>query len=401
MPHIAGHQDFSGRGLGAILSPPPPGTFPPVSNVQSPTGIPPTGLIGSEQAIQQGLGGQLGLLAQGIGGAQGEIDLATGQARQDINQSLFPSIVSLRSGFSQGRQDLDPFLAGGAGASQLQAAQSGALGPEAQAQAFQNFQQSPGQQFAIEQGRQNILRSAAATQGIGGGNVLRELNRQGIGQAQQNFQQQFQNLGQVAGRGQQIAGAQAGLASQAGLATGQVQQARGQNLANIAQQGGRDLSNLALQGGVLPAQAVGGAANQLAQGRFITGQQIAQAAGGTAAGQAGLQSQLGAGLSSQFGQGITNLANLTSGTGAQSAQLQQNLATILANIGTGAGSQAANFTNAAAQFDASGILGQNTAVQNTLQQLLQLIPQGGGGGVNIDQSIANNPNTLGTITPQG
>jgi len=316
--------------------------------------IPPTGLIGSEQAIQQGLGSQLGLLAQGIGSAQGEIDVATGRA-------LAP---------------LSPFAQQGQQASQIQAVQSGALGPEAQQQAFQQFNNSPGQQFAIDQGRQNILRSAAATQGTGGGNVLRELNRQGIGQAQQFFQQGFNNLGQVANRGFNAAGAQSG----------------------IQERGGQNLSNLALQGGVLPAQAVGNAAGQLSQGRFITGQQLAQAAGGISAGQANLQNQLGQGLSNQFGQGSTNLANLVSGTGQQSAQLQQNLATILANIGTGSASQAAGFTSAAAQFDASGILGQNTAVQNTLSQLLQLIPQGGGGSINSSFGANSDPFGIGSAS---
>lgn len=329
----------------------------------------PFGLSGSEQSIQQGLTGQLGLLAQGIGGAQGEIDLATQQARGDITQ-----------GFNQATSAINPFVQGGAQASQLQQAQAGVLGPEAQAQFFQNFQQSPAQQFALEQARLASLKSAGATQSLGGGNIQRELQRQAIGFSQQNEQQNFQNLGQLAGAGQQAAGFQAGLFGQ-----------QGQNLANITQQSGANLSSLALQGGVLPAQAVGNAAGQLSQGRFITGQQIAQAAGGTAAGQANLQNQLGAGLASQFGQGNTNLANLTSGTGAQSAQLQQNLATILANIGTGSASQAAGFTNAAAQFDASGILGQNTAVQNTLQQLLQLIPQredpGSGSGASIQSQI--------------
>jgi len=347
MAHIPGHVLAGGAGFSALN--------------QLPQGIPPTGLIGSEQAIRGGLGAQLGLLGQGIGAAQGEIDLATGRARGDVF-----------GGFNQATGAINPFVQGGAQASQLQQAQSGALGPEAQAQAFQQFQNSPGQQFAIDQGQQAVLRNAAATGGLGGGNVLRELNRQGIGQAQQNFQQQFQNLGSIAGRGQQAAGLQAGLFGQ-----------QGQSLANIAQQGGVNLSNLALQGGVLPAQAVGSAAGQLAQGRFGVGQQLAQAAQGISTGQANLQNQLGSGLANQFGQGSTNLANLASGTGAQSAQLQQNLATILANIGTGAGSQAAGFTNAAAQFDASGILGQNTAVQNTLAQLLQLIPQGGGGGGGI------------------
>jgi len=339
--------------------------------------IPPTGLIGSEQAIQQGLGSQLGLLAQGIGSAQGEIDISTGQARQDIGR-----------GFGRAVGAIDPFIQGGADASQLQAAQSGALGAEAQQQAFQDFQASPGQQFLQQEAERALLRNAGATGGLGGGNVLRELQQQAIGLAQQDFQNQFGRLGQVAGTGQQAAGTQAGLLAQ-----------RGQALGNVAQQGGANLSNLALQGGVLPAQAVGGAAGQLAQGRFGVGQQLAQAAQGISTGQANLQNQLGGGLANQFGQGSTNLANLTSGTGAQSAQLQQNLASILANIGTGTASNAAGFTNAAAQFDASGILGQNTAVQNTLSQLLQLIPQGGGSSQPPPQIPAAGVNFGGGTTP--
>lgn len=318
--------------------------------------LPPTGLIGSEQAIRQGLTGQLGSIAQGVGSAQGEIDLATAIARGDINQ-----------GYGQAQQALSPYGAGGAGATNIQAALSGSLGPQAQAEAFKNYQQSPGQAYALEQGRRNLLAGASATGGLGGGNVQRELMRQGIGMAQQNFQQDFNNLGTIANRGMATAG------QQAGLNVGQ-----GQNLANITTGAGQNLANLALQGGVLPAQAIGSAAGQLAQGRFGTGQQIAQAAGTTSANLANLQNQLGQGMANQYGQGSTNLANIVSGAGQGSSQLQQQLSTILANIGTGAGSQQAGYANTAAQYDAAGILGQNQAVQNTLGQLLQLIPQGGG-----------------------
>jgi len=338
---------------------------------------PPTGLIGSEQAIQGGLGAQLGLLAQGIGGAQGEIDIATQQARGDITQ-----------GFGQATGAINPFIQGGAEASQLQAAQSGALGPEAQAQAFQNFQQSPGQQFALQQAEQASLRNAAATQGLGGGNIQRELQRQAIGFAQQDFGNQFNRLGQVAAGGQLAAGLQAGLFGQQGL-----------NLANVTSQGGVNLSKLALQGGTLPAAAVGAAASTLATGRLNTGVNLANAVSGISTGQSNLQTQLGSGLANQFGQGSVNIANLASGTGAQSAQLQQNMATLLANSGIGVGSTAAQFTNLASQFDAGGILGQNTAVQNTLQQLLQLIPQGGGSNTPPPQIPAAGSNFGGGTTP--
>ena len=173
--------------------------------------LPPTGLIGSEQALRQGLAGQLGSIAQGVGAAQGEIDYATGQAVGT----------------------LDPYTQGGAGATNIQAALSGAMGPQAQAQAFQNYQQSPGQEYALEQGRRNLLAGAAATGGVGGGNTQRELMRQGVGMAQQNYQQDFNNMGTVANRGMGAAGQQAGMQVNAG----------------------QNLANLALQGGVLPAQA--------------------------------------------------------------------------------------------------------------------------------------------------
>ena len=290
-----------------------------------------TGLTGGENAIRQGLTGQLTALGQGIGSAQGEIDAATGQAIGALN----------------------PFLQGGAEASQLQAAQSGALGPEAQAQAFQNFQNSPGQQFALEQVEQGRIRNAAATGGLGGGNIRRELDRVNLGNAQQNFQQQFQNLGQVAGAGRGIAGQQAGIFGQQGA----------------------NLSNLALQGGILPAQAIGNAASNISNQRFTTGQQIAQAAGGTTSGLANLQNQLGQQASGVFGQGSTNLANLVSGTGQASSQLQQQLGTILANVELGLGSTLTDIAQTSSQFDAAGILGQNTAMQNALSQLIELFPR--------------------------
>lgn len=318
--------------------------------------IPRTGLIGSEQALQQGLNSQLGLVGQGIGSAQGEIDRATAIARGDINQ-----------GYNNAQQNLSPYAAGGANAANMQAALMGVMGQEAQAQAFQNYAASPGQEYALEQGRKNLLAGASATGQLGGGNVLRELNRQGIGTAQQNFQQDFNNMGTVANRGLNVAGQQAGMNVN-----------RGQGLAGIQQNAGANLSNLALQGGVLPAQMVGNTANQLAQGRFGVGQQLAGAASNTTNNLANLQNQLGQGMSNQFGQGNTNIGNLVSQAGQGSSALSQQLSTILSNIATGSGSSQANNSLAAGQFDAAGIMGQNQAVQNTMSQLMQLIPRQGG-----------------------
>lgn len=264
-------------------------------------GVPPTGLVGLEQAIGGGLQTALGTLGGGLGSAQAEIDIGN---------------VGLES----------------------QAALAGLRGPEAQASAFANFQQSPGQQFLTEQAERALTRNAAATGGLGGGNVLQELQRQAIGLAQQDFSNQFQ-------RGQQVLGSQ--------------------------QASARDLSGLAAQGGILGSQLISGAAGDIGAGRFTTGQQLAQAASGTTAGLANLQNQLGAGQANILGQGTTNLANLVSGTGTASSALQQQLAQILANIGTGTAASAATPISLAGQFDAAGILGQNAAVQGALGQLLE------------------------------
>ena len=86
MAHVPGHQrNFSALGQNPAFQQAIAQQQQQASLVNQPLQqAPPTGLIGSEQAIQQGLSGQLGLLAQGIGSAQGEIDLATQQARGDI-----------------------------------------------------------------------------------------------------------------------------------------------------------------------------------------------------------------------------------------------------------------------------------------------------------------------------
>lgn len=262
--------------------------------------VPQTGVLGAQNIIQQGTGEALGIL----GGA-------FGQAREDI-------------------------MGGGAGMEQ-QAALAGLLGPRAQQQAMVGFEQSPGQRYLQQEAERAVLRNAAATGGLSGGNVLRELQQQAIGMAQQDFQNQFQ-------RGQQVLGMQ--------------------------QQQGQALANLAAQGGQLGAGLVGGATTQLGEQAFGAGQQLAQQAAATAGALGGLQQQLGAGISGITGQGLTNLANLASGTGQMSAQQLNQLATTLANLGVGAGTQAAQMGSLAGQFDAAALAGMGSFGQNTIQQLI-------------------------------
>ena len=76
---------------------------------------------------------------------------------------------------------------------------------EQQQSAFDKFNQSPGQQFLRDRAQKNLLRNSAAIGGLGGGNVRSALVQQGVGFAQQDFNNQFGRLGQLAGQGQNAA----------------------------------------------------------------------------------------------------------------------------------------------------------------------------------------------------
>ena len=80
------------------------------------------------------------------------------------------------------------------------------LGEEGeQEEAFQAFNESPGQKFLRDRGERATVRNAGAIGGLGGGNVRKALTEFGIGTAQQDFQNQFGRLGQLAGQGQSAA----------------------------------------------------------------------------------------------------------------------------------------------------------------------------------------------------
>ena len=237
---------------------------------------PPVGLIGSEQALRQGQTGAEAALRGGLRGGLSALDV--------------------------GNEGLD-----------IQAALAGLRGGPAQATAFQNFQQSPGQQFLREQGEQTILRNQAAIGGLGGGNVRRALTEFGIGTAAQDFGNQFQ-------RGQQVIGSQQALAPTA---------------ANLISGTGQNI-----------AQSRLGTGQNLAGGRFQTGSALSN-----------LLSQQGGGAADIIGTGSANIAQLLQGFGGQQAGSNQALATLLANLAAQQGTAAAGQPSAAQFLQNTGSLG--------------------------------------------
>jgi hypothetical protein len=119
--------------------------------------------------------------------------------------------------YAETKEQLMPFITGGSGAFQQQQALSGALGPAAQAEAFNAYQESPSVQFLREQGLRDVRRQAIGRGGLGSGETLKELTKFSQGLALQDFASQFNRLGSVSGAGLGAAQALAGVGSQHGI----------------------------------------------------------------------------------------------------------------------------------------------------------------------------------------
>lgn len=126
-----------------------------------------------------------------------------------------------------------------------------------QRQAFEAFNESPGQKFMRDRAQKNLLRNSSAIGGLGGGNVRSALVEQGAGFAQQDYNNQFARLGQIAGQGQ----------------------AATTNLGQFGAQAAGNIANLGVAGSEARASGILGAS----QARSNTVNQLAGLAG-TAAG---------------------------------------------------------------------------------------------------------------------
>jgi hypothetical protein len=127
---------------------------------------------------------------------------AAGRAAEGQERAQATNIQESARQFDVTQESLKPFQEAGVSALSQQQALIGLSGPEEQEAAFAAFNESPGQAFLRERAERSLVRQAGALGGLGGGNVRAELVRQGVGEAQQDFQNQFGRLGQIAGQGQ-------------------------------------------------------------------------------------------------------------------------------------------------------------------------------------------------------
>lgn len=264
---------------------------------------------------EYGLGPAFSTIAQGATDATARI----GQTQQQVSGL-----------YNQGLGYLDPYMQGGGQAHDLQAALSGALGPEAQQQAFSSYSSSPGVQFAQKEAERALLRNASATGGLGGGNVLRDLTQLAAGTAMQDFGNQFSRLGEVANRGYGAATTGAGLRGQ----EAQVQSGLGQFAANI------------------PLQASQAQAGM----QFQTGRDISSNINSTISALSPLINQQGAGMSDITGQTTNNLNTLFQMASQGDSNAVQQLQAMLGNLSTGGASMVGGLP--IIQGQPSNLLGQ-------------------------------------------
>jgi len=298
--------------------PVPPATNQPAA-VQptqvAPQAVPQTGLIGSENALLGGFTGAMQSLGEGAAGANNALGAYANQATPAGIQNA------------------------GANATQMQAAYTGALGSDAQKAAFEQYNASPALGYQTSQVNQALERSAAARGGLLSGNVLSEIGKQTQGLYQQDFQNNFNNLGRVSDTGLSIASKIADLST-----------TLGQNKAQLYSQTGENLG----------------------AGRTNAGLAIAQNASTTANNISQLLKEQGIGISDSMSSDITTISNLLHEAGMQDAADAKSLAQILANISGGQASNLQQGYQAVGDAQAAGILGQSAAIQNGITQAAQL-----------------------------
>ena len=140
----------------------------------------------------------MGSIVKGVfGGGDAAKDAASIQA-----QAGREGVAEQRRQFDVTQANIQPFQQAGVGALGQEQALLGLAGQQAQQQALDAFQLSPGQEFLRQQGEQARIRNAAATGGLGGGNVQRELETFGQGLASQALGEQLNRLASLRGGGQ-------------------------------------------------------------------------------------------------------------------------------------------------------------------------------------------------------
>ena len=285
-----------------------------------------TGVDQSNAALARRANKAQGFLRAGGEQAQEQISAGVGALEQGEQRG----IQVLNEAFQSAVDPISGFVDPGRRAQALQAAMTGALGPEAQAAAVKNFSQDPGTKFAVEESERALARNAARFGGLGGGNVRKELSRQATGRALQNFNNRISQLGGIAAQG--LSAAQT---------VGQLEGQRGQSSANLIGQTASSIAGQQQAGAGISAD-IGSLSAELKQ---RTGETIAQAISSGSINQAEIETAAAntiSGLTQEAGFAEADInakaADIERTTGVNLAELAQqtgiNVSGILENLGS-------------------------------------------------------------------
>lgn len=318
--------------------------------------MPQTGVIGAEAALQGGLTGGLAGLQEGLATGATGLTGAVASGLQELRRALGQGRQDITAGYGRAEAGFQPYMAGGEAAQAQLEALTGARGQEAFQQAYQ---ESPYIQFLREQGMRANLAGAAATGGLGGGNVQRELARFGQGLASQGLQQQIQNLQALTGQGLQAAQGAGGYASGGAGQLAGLAQTQGTQALGAMQNVGQQLANLGIIGGQTAAEMGYGTGQRLADIRTRAGELLAGEISDVSRDVSGLAAGLGGDISGVYATQSKNLADLLTQSGMAQADATRIAASLLSNIATGSGSQVAGLGTSVGQpQQTQGILGQ-------------------------------------------
>jgi uncharacterized protein YneF (UPF0154 family) len=353
----------------------------------------PIGLVGAEESLGQGLTDATATLRGAETSSRSDIDAALGRINQlyginidDLRAAGTQASSQINTGFDEARGYFQPFQQGGTTAFNQQLALSGALGRDAFNAARQ---ESPYEQFLFEQGMRGNLAGAAATGGLGGGNVQRELTRFGQGLASQGLQQQIGNLNQLSGMGMQGSQALSGLATGRAGALGDITlntagniAGQRENMAAYEGQAGVGRANIGQQTGRGIAEMQYGTGQDIAAGRTRVGEIQANQLQQAAANQSRLLEGLGLYQSNLIGGQADSLIDLQNQAAVNAANQATGLASGISGLQTGlAAGQNAAFQGAARipsqSFDAGQALGAAAGGYNLGNQLVNA-PRAGG-----------------------
>lgn len=342
---------------------------------QSTAGAPPTGLIGSEAALQAGYDDATGMMGEGYDAANArllEYRKAMNNRTLNLNTSLGGEAVGA---INQGVAAYDPYTQGGANAQKLYDDYLGINGKDAQSAAMQAYQDSPVLQRQIDQMQRTVERSASARGGLMSGAVMQELQRNAQGLASQDYFKNLGAIGESANRGLNAASGVAGLRGQQAQMSTQLQgiglQAQAQyemqkeaTRADIASQ----LSGLAESRGLNASGLRVGLSQEQAAGRANAGMAMAQNATQAASNIAQYLNQQGVGVSDMMSKDISNITDFMYQSGMQDKADMQNLADLIARINGAQGATVMQGQQDIGAAKAAGTLGVANAITGGVTQ---------------------------------